>query len=301
MIGADRPSNAPAVTIGMPVYNGMPFVETALQALARQSYQEFVLLVSDNASTDGTWELLQAWAPRDPRIVLRRQQSNIGLMRNFQYLLDEAKTEYFMWHAHDDWLAPNYLEALLEVIRSEPGCALAVGVVERMMRDGTPEKKHLFPALDGLSRIRRIRRLLWAAQPGWYYGLFRTEELRSARRIEQEFGYVWAADRLLLLRYILNDAIRGTNRVVLYSTKSPASKARYWPATLAGRLRFFTKYLRLHFRVLGASDLSPWKKVLCLPPLVIHAFRTKGMLKLKYLIDSVQRRVKGRQRPRDAR
>ncbi len=83
----------PRVTIGMPIYNSMKFVERALGALVEQTYGNFTLLISDNASTDGTWELLQPWAQRDERIVLHRQETNIGARENFRYLLDLAETD----------------------------------------------------------------------------------------------------------------------------------------------------------------------------------------------------------------
>lgn len=277
---------APTLTIGMPVYNGAQFIEQALAALLGQTYRNFVVFVSDNVSTDGAWEILQKWAERDDRIVLHRQESNIGALANFRYVLDHAQSEYFMWHAHDDWLEPNYLEELIDIITREPRCTLACGTIQRVMPDGTPTRNglRLFPDLAGRSRLGRVKKLLWFAQGPWLYGLFRAEDLRRAQAIQEEFGYAWAGDRLTLLQFILNDRIRGTSRTVLYSIKTPFSRQTYRPKTLAKQLRFFGRFLRFHFRVFRASELSRTEKLRCWPWLVIHAIRTKGMLTFKQLI-----------------
>ena len=277
----------------MPVYNGMEFIEQALAALSKQTYANFVLLVSDNQSTDGTWNLLRARAVRDQRIVLHRQEQNIGAVANFRYVLDKAETEYFMWHAHDDYLAPNYLEELVNIITTDPECALACGTVRRVEPDGTPRRKTLppFPDLPARSRLGRVTRLLRCAQGSWVYGLFRTEALRRAQATAEEFGYTWASDRLTLLPFILNDRIRGTDRTVFYSTRTETSSQTYRPNTLAEQIRFSRRYLRLHVRVFRDSELSLSEKLRCWPALLGHAFRTQGMLNYKHLVKRPVKRL----------
>ncbi len=113
----------------MAIYNGAAFVEQALAGLCKQSFGEFTLLVSDNASTDGTSEILRAWAARDSRITVHRHDVNIGATANFRYVLDQTRTEYVLWHAHDDWVAPNYLEELIRIMRADADCGLACGAI----------------------------------------------------------------------------------------------------------------------------------------------------------------------------
>lgn len=265
----------PVVTIGMPVYNGTAYIEQALAALLDQTYRNFTLLVSDNGSNDGTWEILQGWAARDQRIVLHRQASNIGALPNFRYVLDLAQTEYFMWHAHDDWLAPSYLEELVGLVTAEPDCALACGAIQPHVDDG-PRRRRT-PALDlegAGSRLQRVIRMLRQPEPSWIYGLFRREPLRQALRLGEEFGYVWAADHLELLPFILNDSVRSTDRAILYKRKNEISGQLYRPDTVVRQLRFFARYLRFHVRVFRASDLTLGEKLRCLPWLLLHAVAT---------------------------
>lgn len=267
----------PRVTIGMPVYNGAAYIEGALAGIAEQSYPDFALLVSDNASDDGTWEILQDWAARDRRIVLHRQESNIGALANFRYLLDWADSEFFMWHAYDDRLAPNYLAELVEVFALEPECALACPTAIWLKPEGMETNRIPFPDLTAKSRLGRIRTLLRQPESTRFYGLFRTEALRKAYAVTEEFGHAWAGDHIALLPFTLNDRMRGTNRTQFFWRVMELSGQRYRPDTLAKQLRFVARYQRFHIRVFRASNLSPAEKLLSWPWLFAHASKTTGL------------------------
>lgn len=103
----------PLVSIGMPVYNEARWISQALEALLAQTFTGFELIISDNASTDETWEILQNYAARDARIILYRQLENIGAAENFEFVLQQTRGEYFMWAGgHDLWSA-NLLEVMI--------------------------------------------------------------------------------------------------------------------------------------------------------------------------------------------
>ncbi len=100
----------PKVSIGMPVYNGEPFIREALDSLLAQTFTDFDLIISDNASTDGTEAICQEYAAKDKRIRYIRQTENRGATANFQFVLDEAVGEYFMWAAADDRWGELFVE-----------------------------------------------------------------------------------------------------------------------------------------------------------------------------------------------
>jgi glycosyltransferase involved in cell wall biosynthesis len=106
-------SQIPTVSIGMPVYNGESYIREALDSLLAQTFSDFELLISDNASTDGTQAICETYARKDRRIRYVRQNNNLGAGRNFEYVLDHAHGKYFMWAAHDDMWASNWLEILV--------------------------------------------------------------------------------------------------------------------------------------------------------------------------------------------
>lgn len=109
-------TTTPAVAIGMPVYNGAKYIRNALDSLLAQTYADFELIISDNASTDDTEAICLEYTARDARIRYSRQASNIGSSSNFRFVLEQARGRYFMWAAADDFWAPNWLETLTQEI-----------------------------------------------------------------------------------------------------------------------------------------------------------------------------------------
>lgn len=93
-------SAAPACSIGLPVYNGENYLEQAIQSVLAQTFQDFELIISDNASTDGTEAICRRFAEQDPRILYVRQPRNIGAAKNYNYTFHLARGEYFNWLAH---------------------------------------------------------------------------------------------------------------------------------------------------------------------------------------------------------
>src|SRR5262245_11232182 len=79
----DMKKAKPRVSIGMPVYNADKFLPEALQSLVNQSFADFEIVISDNASTDRTEEICRSYAQRDQRIRYFRNTTNIGVFRNF--------------------------------------------------------------------------------------------------------------------------------------------------------------------------------------------------------------------------
>jgi len=102
-------SMPPLVSIGMPVYNGARYIREALDSLLGQTFTDFELIISDNASTDSTEAICREYAAKDQRIRYIRQSHNLGASGNFKFVLDQALGEYFMWAAHDDKWSSNYL------------------------------------------------------------------------------------------------------------------------------------------------------------------------------------------------
>jgi hypothetical protein len=117
----DAPSGArrPSVSIGVPVYNGEAFVADALASVAAQTFTDYEVVISDNASTDGTQAICEAQARRDPRIRYHRNPTNVGVDRNFDRCLELSTGEYFLILAHDDRLHPQYLERVVAVLEAD--------------------------------------------------------------------------------------------------------------------------------------------------------------------------------------
>lgn len=108
----------PLVTIAIPTYNRASWLGDCLRSALSQTYPHFDVLVSDNASTDRTPEVLRQFS--DPRIRVVRQQTNIGLLPNWNACLSEAKGDYIVFVSDDDRIAPWMLERCVALTKGHP-------------------------------------------------------------------------------------------------------------------------------------------------------------------------------------
>jgi glycosyltransferase involved in cell wall biosynthesis len=115
-----KASRVPRVSIGLPVYNGERFLEASLNSILSQTYDDFEIIISDNASTDRTPEICREYASRDSRIRYSQNKRNLGAAPNFNLTFKLSSGEFFKWAAHDDLIAPEFLEKCLDSLESEP-------------------------------------------------------------------------------------------------------------------------------------------------------------------------------------
>jgi len=126
----------PRVSIGLPVFNGENYLEEALDSILAQTYSDFELIISDNASTDQTPEICRAYAARDPRIHCYRNAQNLGAAKNFNRVFELSSGEYFKWAAHDDLIAPDFLLKCVQVLDQDPTVVLCHSKVKFIDESG---------------------------------------------------------------------------------------------------------------------------------------------------------------------
>ena len=112
-VGGERP---PRLSFGLAVWNGEDTIRQCLDSLLAQDFTDFEVVVSDNASTDGTSQILEEYAARDPRIRVSRNQENIGQIENVNLVCRQSRGEYFRWIGVSDWLEPHYASRCVEAL-----------------------------------------------------------------------------------------------------------------------------------------------------------------------------------------
>src|SRR5438477_4178186 len=152
--------STPMVSVGLFVYNGERFIEGALNAILNQTFTDFELIISDNASTDRTGEIAEAYAQRDDRIRYYRSEKNMGAGWNARRVYELARGKYFRWAAVDDLLESDLLQRCVEALESDPGCVLAHTRTREVDENGTFIQNYVQPMKtdydDPVARFREI-------------------------------------------------------------------------------------------------------------------------------------------------
>ncbi len=189
----------PKVSIAIPVYNGGEFIAAAIQSVLCQTFSDFELVISDNGSTDDTKEICEKYAAMDTRVKYYRCPSNIGPARNFSRAFDFSTGQFFKWHAHDDILAPRFLEACVEVLDRNPEVVLCHTRVCYINRHGAPLGAYEDDlATDSCDIPERFRVLLGNSKCFELFGLMRRGCLeKMPQPVIQSYGH---SDGVLLAR-----------------------------------------------------------------------------------------------------
>ncbi len=176
-------SAPPRLSVGLPIYNSERYLAEAIEALLGQSYTDFELIISDNASTDGTPDICRHYEAQDPRIRYFRQPRNIGLAPNHNFVADQARGGYFKWAAGDDLYARDLLERCAAALDEHPQVVLAHSWTAMIDGHRQVTEAYEYPLSTAAPRApERFRSLLFDSGGDDDYGVIRTQVLRQAAR-----------------------------------------------------------------------------------------------------------------------
>ena len=114
----------PRVSIGVPVYNGERFIRQSVESLLAQTYGDFELVITDNASKDGTEEVCRELVKKDKRVRYVRNDKNLGGPGNFRRVFALCSGEFHKWSTADDYWDPTVIEKCVAVLDREPDVVL---------------------------------------------------------------------------------------------------------------------------------------------------------------------------------
>lgn len=115
----------PLLVVMIPAYNEERFLAATIASLRAQTWRDFAVLISDNASTDRTEEVARAAIGDDARFVYHRQPTNVGSLGNGNFLLAATASPYMMWIGAHDILDPTYFEKVLPPLMADPRISLS--------------------------------------------------------------------------------------------------------------------------------------------------------------------------------
>lgn len=268
------------VSIGMPVYNGQRFLRRALDSLLAQDYKNFELIISDNASIDETRKICEEYLKKDKRITYIRQKENIGILKNFLFVLKRAKGEYFMWAAYDDWWDPAFIFTLKTGLDGNPEkYDAAMSSLIKVNKDNTIDKEIRLSGELDLMRLdySEVFQKLLARKPIhlFFCGLFRAEFLKKL--MARSFPDCIAHDRVLMAEAALATHFFSVPQILHRRTIAKESSAAHQKSMVerhgSGELgkiwlnnKRYSRYVWTMLKWLFTSPVIPLKRKLLKVP-----------------------------------
>jgi glycosyltransferase involved in cell wall biosynthesis len=228
--GARADGKAPRLSVGLAVYNGEHFLRASVDSILGQTFTDFELILSDNASTDHTEEICREYAAKDPRVRYTRNATNIGGANNENQTCRMARGEYFRWAAHDDICAPTLFEKCIQVLDSRPDVVLVYTKVVNIDDEGRENgavfgREGTAPSAGG-----RFSQLSWR----WHaceatYGIVRTEVIRKTPLQ----GNYPCSDRVLLCELAMYGPFVQLEEPLFFKRYHEGNKYKDWRGRMA--------------------------------------------------------------------
>jgi|TARA_B110000495_G_C23010351_1_gene597503 glycosyltransferase involved in cell wall biosynthesis len=269
----DFNTNIPKISIGFPIYNGERFVRNRLDSIISQSFQDFELIIVDNASTDSTIEICEEYAKKDKRIQFFKTRKNKGIRWAYESVLLKARGRYFMWVAADDKFSNDFVERNYLILESDDNIVASTSKVQWygpgssvrgykiQKNDSIIEKKykkirqHFQPfgtdPIEG-SYEERISKYLRKSNLYSFYALCRREELQKSWSDADEiiwdfsviinlvrFGSIHVIDEILMEIY--TEGISNSTVIELYQKERMSIIEVFFP-----RLRFTIWFYKIY-------------------------------------------------------
>ncbi|UCD73456.1 MAG: glycosyltransferase [Candidatus Bathyarchaeota archaeon] len=186
----------PLVSIGLPVFNGEKFLEGTLDSICAQTFTNFELIISDNASTDRTEQICRNYSDNDSRIRYYRNSGNCGAAKNFNRVFELSSGMYFKWAAYDDLLDPKFLTKCVQKLERDSSIVLCHSKTAYIDENGQSLKLYQYENGNDSQKLhKRFRNQLSFFRPSWaIFGLIRADTLRETTM----FGDYIGSDRNLL-------------------------------------------------------------------------------------------------------
>ena len=266
--GSDVGGRVPMVSVGLPVFNGENYLAEAVESILAQTFTDFELIICDNASTDRTEEIARGFAAADDRVRYHRNESNIGGSRNQTLTLELSRGRYIRFAAHDDRIAPTFLEECVELLERRPDVVICFSGTVVIDPEGRRESEYTSRRGTAATPSARFAELAFRDHNcDAIYGVMRGDVVRNT----PPMGNFIDADKV----YLCDLAMRGP----FYTIPEPLFYKRFHPKNWVGNWRdrmawfnpdkkgklSFPNWLELKsfVRVVATADISARERAKC--------------------------------------
>lgn len=220
----------PLVSIGIACYKAERWIGECIESFLAQTLQDFEILISDNGSPDGTYDICLGYAARDPRVHVVRNARNLGVSFNVNRVFELATGEYFCWASAGDYYAPRFLESCVGPMLRDPSLDLVAAQLCRFESD----RQRALPdpvSVNGdmASGVERVLHALHGSRDGRLFrGVFRANAIRDFVPLSSRFGQ----DIILVARLAARGRLRmpASDEPLYYERNAPGTATHTIPA-----------------------------------------------------------------------
>jgi glycosyltransferase involved in cell wall biosynthesis len=292
------PEAVPRLTLGLPVYNGERFLAASMDALLAQTFTDFELIISDNGSTDQTGAIARRYESSDPRVRYIHHHRNLGAAFNHNFVIEQARGEFFKWVSDDDLYAPDLLRQCIDALDSRPAIVLAHAWTAFIDDAGRITNALDYPLTTDVSdAAERFRSLLYTQGGDDIYGVIRMSVLRQVA----PHGSHHLADRTFVAELALHGPFHNVPDFLYFRRDHPMRAERVAHSIhrrctnldprRANRwrnpsVRLVAEYLLAYVAAIWRAPIGPTDRLRCVKELVVWIARHADPLRRRRLVES---------------
>jgi glycosyltransferase involved in cell wall biosynthesis len=261
------------VSIGLPVFNGEEYIAKTLNSILAQTFVDFEVIISDNASTDNTEQICRGFMERDGRIRYYRNKRNLGVSRNSNIAFELSRGKYFKWASHDDLLAPEFLEECVRILDQDHSVVLCHCKAAKIYENGhlvRTQEVDRSPNIDSWKTHKRFGDLIsFGSDMAILFGVVRADILKKTPLMGPYIG----SDRNLAGEISLYGRIYRVPKYLFYERYHPhgyssqqwesyQKQMNWWDPTRKAKLKFIYNCLE-YFRSVNRVPLDSTQRMLC--------------------------------------
>ena len=264
--------DSPKVSIAIPLYRGLPFVDNLVGDLEGVEYQNLEILFADHHLEDNALEVLRARLVDDPRVRFFESTDQITWFENYNFLMKKATGTYFRLLAQDDRLPPSSISAAVERLEQEPETVLIYGPVDVIDGSGVVVFR------SQRQRKRHVTHRL--IEPLTVFGGWRSDAMLGVVRrgtladdglfIEPTWGHTGLSATACQFAISLRGALR---YVSAYENQRRVHEdrftAKHWDRSLLDQIRRLASYYRLGLRIFRRHKRGILQRAVAVPVLFV--------------------------------
>jgi len=249
----------PLVSIGFPVHNGNSIkknkfcinISESLKSILNQSYSNIEIIISDNASTDGTSEIIKNLCKNDSRVKYFKQPKILPSVENFNFVFNKSSGEYFKWSCHDDCISENFIEENLQFLENNSEFSFSSSPC--FFDYNFTNKKNKLKFNFDLSTFERIKNFhkISSFCHSLFYGLIRKKNLDKTTDFSKNY---WAMDWIIVLELLLEGKFKTIdNGHIIIGSGGASSNVMYTSSVAYNnkKIYYFIPFYELNLIIIG--------------------------------------------------